>query len=265
MLVDAGGTPSASSFDIGDRVVGQVLRTAGVGRLQAVVLTHGDADHVGGADAVLAQFRPWDIWEGIPVPPSARLQALRDRARVIHSRWTRVQLADETWVDDVRLVVRHPRRADWERQDVRNDDSIVLELLWREVSIVLTGDIGTEVEGAIAADFEASPLRVLKVPHHGSLTSSSEAFIRALRPRVAVVIVGRNNNFGHPAPEVVRRYESAGTSLLRTDRDGAVTIDTDGTSLDIRTFTGRRLQIRATDEPQARTRHEGPKAFGPSR
>ena len=95
----------------------------------------------------------------------------------------------------------------------------------------------------MAGLFGASPLRVLKVPHHGSRTSSSDDLIRALSPAVAVVSVGRGNGFGHPAPQVLQRYQGAGAVVFRTDEDGAVTIDSDGESLDVRTFTGARLHL----------------------
>lgn len=243
MLVDAGGNPSASAFDIGDRVVGNALRTLGVRRLDTVVLTHGDADHVGGAGAVLRDFRPRDVWEGVPVPPSLPLAELRAEAHRIGARWIRLQRGAEFFVDDVRLIVRHPTLPDWERLRVRNDDSIVIELQWRDVSIVLTGDIGVDVEAALVPDIDPMPLRIVKVPHHGSVTSSSDPFVRTLGPTIAVVSVGRSNTFGHPAPSVIRRYEAVGTRLLRTDRDGAISVATDGHTLDVHTFTGRRLSV----------------------
>ena len=112
------------------------------------------------------------------------------------------------------------------RQAVRNDDSIVVELRWRDVSIALTGDVGREVEGEIAAGFAPAPLRVIKVPHHGSLTSSSVPFLERLRPQIAVVSVGRSNTFGHPAPAVLRRYDEIGAEVYRTDRHGAITVST---------------------------------------
>ncbi len=236
LLVDAGGGSSTSSFDVGERVVGQVLRTLGVRRLDMLVLTHGDRDHLGGAVSVVREFRPTDVWEGIPVPSSLALQEVRSETLRARGRWTQVQTADETLVGEVRVVVLHPGPAEWERQDVRNDDSIVVELRWRDVSIVLTGDVGREVEGEIAAGFEPAPLRVIKVPHHGSLTSSSGAFLEQLRPQIAVISVGRSNTFGHPAPAVVKRYDEIGAAVYRTDRDGAITIDTDGTTLNVRTF-----------------------------
>jgi competence protein ComEC len=239
LLVDAGGAPGGSGFDIGDRVVGQVLRTFGVRRLDALIVTHGDADHIGGARSIVREFRPHEVWEGVPVPPSNALQALRGDAMRHRARWVRGQRRDQFFIGDVEIAVRHPPRPDWERQAVRNDDSMVLELLWRDVSVVLTGDIGAEVEAAIAADFAPAKHRVLKVGHHGSLTSSSERFLDALTPEIAVVSAGRNNSFGHPAPAVVQRFGDRGIPLYRTDRDGAVTMTTDGYTIATTTFNDR--------------------------
>ena len=242
LLVDGGGLAN-SSFDLGDRVVGSVLRHSGIRRLDVAALTHGDADHIGGLPSIVREFRPRDVWEGIRVPRSGPLQTLRDAAAAAGARWTSVQTNDRVAIDGVEVVVRHPPIPDWERQDVRNDDSIVLELLWRDVSIVLTGDIGREIERAIAPQFGQAGIRILKVPHHGSRTSSSSAFLDYLMPRVAVVSVGRNNTFGHPAPDVLKRYHDIGAQIFRTDRDGAVSVTTDGYSVKVRGFTGRGVTV----------------------
>lgn len=246
LVVDAGGLGGTASFDLGDRVVAPVIRQAGVRRLGTLALTHGDADHIGGARSLVLEFRPWEVWEGIPVPRSELLQSVRRLARAKGSRWATVQTGDIVRVDDVDVRVRHPGPPDWERQKVRNNDSIVLELVWRDVSVVLAGDIGREAEEAVTALFAPSPIRVIKVPHHGSLSSSSWNFVRALAPRVAIVSVGRGNRFGHPAPVVLQRYVDVGAKLFRTDRDGAVTIDTDGRSVEVRTFDGRSLHLTAS-------------------
>jgi competence protein ComEC len=239
LLVDAGGLSPSAAFDIGDRVVAPVLREAGVRRLDLAALSHGDPDHIGGAASIIREFRPRRVWEGIPVPRFEPLRALRDQVRQLGLEWSTVKAGDRGVIDGVEVVVWHPPVADWERQKVRNDDSIVIELRWRDVSVLFTGDIGKAVEKSLAAAISRSALRVMKVPHHGSLTSSTPDFVRAIAPRLVVVSAGRANHFGHPAPDVLTRYHDAGAEIFRTDRDGAVTVDSDGYSLDIHTFTGK--------------------------
>jgi len=258
LLVDAGGLSGTAAFDIGDRVVAPLLRRVGVRRLGTLVLTHGDADHIGGAGSLIREFHPWVVWEGVPVPPFEPLQTLRTAAQSVRSRWANVQTADEVHIDGVDVMVQHPRLPDWERQTVRNNDSIVLEIIWRDISLVLTGDIGREAEHVIVSRFAPAPLRIVKIPHHGSLTSSSQDFVRALAPRVAIVSVGRGNRFGHPASLVLQRYAEIGAEVFRTDQDGAVTLETDGDSVEIRGFTGRRARLTSGS---ARASREAPPAF----
>jgi competence protein ComEC len=240
LLVDAGGLSGSASFDIGERVVAPVLRRHGVARLDRLALTHGDADHIGGAASILEEFRPREVWEGIPVPRLAALQALRSAAGRGLASWRNVQAGDRVLVGGVEVAVRHPAPPDWERQDVRNEDSVVIELVWRDVSIWLAGDIGAETEPGLAAGAGPSRLRIVKVPHHGSLTSSSPAFVRGLSPRAVIASAGRHNTFGHPAPAVLARYRQIGASVFRTDQDGAVTVVTDGRVVDVETVSGRR-------------------------
>jgi competence protein ComEC len=242
MLVDAGGSAS-TAYDVGERVVGPVLREAGVRRAGTIAITHGDADHAAGAVSMLRELRPFDVWEGVPVPRLMLRQRLREVASAVGARWTNVQRNDSFLVDDVELTVLHPEPPDWERQQTRNDDSIVLEVRWRNVSFVLAGDVGRAVEPALVPQLAPSPLRVLKVPHHGSLTSSSWPFVTQLAPAAAVFSVGRGNAFGHPAAEVVARYEAVGAEIFRTDLDGAVFFDTDGYDLEGRTFLGRTVLL----------------------
>jgi competence protein ComEC len=236
LLVDCGGLAGTTTFDIGDRVVAPVLRAAGVRRLDYLVLTHGDPDHIGGAGAILEEFRPRHIREGIPVPPFVPLQLLHAAADAHRLDWRTVTAGERLVLDDVKISVLHPSPPDWERQRVRNDDSIVLDLRWHDVSIVLTGDIGKAVERQLIPSLTPAPLRIVKVPHHGSLTSSTPEFLRALHPAIAVFSAGRNNRFGHPAPEILERYRSAGVEILRTDQIGEIDITTDGTSISSNTF-----------------------------
>jgi competence protein ComEC len=157
--------------------------------------------------------------------------------------WTNLQALDRTTVDGVDVQVLHPRVPEWERQRTRNDDSVVLELRWRDVSFVFPGDLGADGEADVVPRLEPARLRVLKVPHHGSQTSSSPAFLAALRPDAAVISVGRANTFGHPSPPVLARYVAAGVALFRTDQAGAVFMESDGTTIDVRTWTGDRTRL----------------------
>ena len=243
LSVDAGGI-AATSFDIGSRVVSPTYWALGVRRLDYMSITHGDPDHIGGAASVFRDFKPAEIWEGVPVPqhePTKRLRALADSAAV---SWRTLQSGDRMQIGSVSILVHHPPPPDWERQRVRNDDSEVLEIRYGGVSFVFTGDIGRETEQSIAASFEQAPIRILKVPHHGSATSSSIEFLRALHPDIAVISDGRGNPFGHPVPLVVDRYRSIGAAIYRTDLDGAVTVETDGKTVRVHTFTNRRLTLR---------------------
>lgn len=252
VLVDAGGIASYSvpdadappGFDIGERVVGPALRALGVFRLDALVLTHGDPDHILGAPAILASPGARSVWEGVPVPRHAGLQALRRLAIEGGATWRTVQAGDAVQFADVEVRVLHPPPPDWERQRVRNEDSIVLEVRVGQVSILLAGDIGREGEHAILSRLEPGRLTVLKAGHHGSATSSTPELLAALRPAAVVFSAGRDNRFGHPHPAVVGRFQAMGTAIFRTDRDGAVFIETDGRTVQMRGWTGRSLLIR---------------------
>jgi competence protein ComEC len=244
LLVDAGGSITGSTFDVGGRVVAPALWALGTRRLDALILSHGDPDHVGGAAAVMRDFRPREVWEGIPVPRSAPLGELHDLAARVGARWRQRRAGDVVRFGDVVVRVWHPAEAEWERQKVRNDDSLVVELRYHDVSLVLPGDIGRDVERRLAPSITPARLRILKVPHHGSATSSSEEFLAAFRPTVAIVSAASTTRV---SDQVLARYRAAGAAVFRTSDDGAVTVTTDGTGATVEAFTGRRLTIRTTE------------------
>ena len=242
LSIDAGGLAS-TMFDVGGRVIAPAFWALGVRRLDYMSVTHGDIDHIGGAASVFRDFKPFEVWEGVPVPPHAATRELRRLANDAGSAWRTLQPADRVSFGDVDLVVHHPPRPEWERQRVRNDDSEVIEILYGGVSFVFTGDITREVERTIAPFFAGAPIRILKVPHHGSATSSSQLFLDALRPDIAIISAGRGNPFGHPVAAVLERYKNIGAAIYRTDKDGAITVETDGSTVRVAAFTGRKLTL----------------------
>jgi competence protein ComEC len=242
LLVDSGGTPGP--FDIGSRVVTPTLWALGIRRLEWLAVTHADLDHIGGARAVLDDLDPREIWEGVPVPRSRELQALRADASRRQASWRTLQAGDRLDVSGVILDVEHPPRPDWERQKVRNDDSLVLRITYRRVEFLLTGDAGAEFERRRQPEDEAAPLRVLKVAHHGSRSSTSADFLQSYRPQVALISVGRGNLFGHPAPDVLTHLRDAGAEIFRTDRDAAIIVETNGWMVNVRALGGRTWQLR---------------------
>ena len=243
LLVDTGGVSLHGEFDIGDRVLGPALRARGIARLDYLAITHADPDHIGGALSIVRDFAPREIWYGTYVnnhEPSMKLQAL---AREKRAAWRWLQAGDRLDAGGVELRVHHPQPEDWQRQKVRNDDSLVIELRYRQVSVLLTGDIGRDVEQALVPTLELLPIVVLKSPHHGSGTSSSHEFVQALKPRVVLISCGRANAYGHPLPHVLARYAEARSAVFRTDLDGQIELITNGLSLQVTTFKGRRLDV----------------------
>lgn len=240
MLVDAGGARGAAGF--GSRVVTPAVWASGVRRLEWLAVSHGDVDHIGGALDVERDLRPREIWDAVPVPNNLELRALREDALANHVVWRQLLQGHTFQVGSVLVDVAHPPAPDWERPRVRNEDSLVLRLRIGDVEALLTGDAGREFEDGFSAR-PLVPIRLLKVGHHGSRTASSAAFVNAFQPEIAFVSAGRGNLFGHPAPDVLARYERIGTAMFRTDRDGAIVIETDGAVVNVRTWSGRRWKV----------------------
>ena len=219
VLIDGGGSPF-SDFDVGSRIVMPALRALGVTRLAAVVATHPDADHVEGLLPVLERWRVGLLVTGPPDPAvrlDVRLREVADRRGIpVHEARRGERLALQA--RHVTLEVLNPAAS---AAGAVNERSVALVLRHRGAARALfLGDLGLPTE----PDLAVPPVDVLMVPHHGSRGSTSEGLLRAASPRWAVISVGRNQ-YGHPAPEVVRRLEQAGVPVLTTQDHGALRFD----------------------------------------
>lgn len=206
LVYDPGPLYSAES-DAGQRVVVPYLRAQGIDRLDTLIVTHRDSDHAGGAASVRAAM-----------PVERYLASTGDAG-------SEKCLAGQAWEwDGVRFALLHPAASNYEAGGKTNHLSCVLAVATGEHRMLLTSDIEAPDEAELLTR-AASDLHVdvLLVPHHGSRTSSTTAFIAASGAREAVIPVGYRNRFGHPKREVLERYDEAAISIWRTDRDGAVT------------------------------------------
>jgi len=278
MLIDGGGS-YRDDFDVGERVVAPFLWQQRVRRVDYVVASHPHPDHAKGLLFVLKDFRVRHFWDNGAPLRSAWYRALREEAmrRGIYQDVVAEGLATAA-LDGVRVELLHPtaafqplgsRRPRAGEDRAENDHSLVLKLTYGHTSFLFPGDIEREGEDFLVHAGRDMRATILKAPHHGSLTSSGETFLRAVDPRFVVFSVQRDNRFGHPAPAILARYEAAGARVFRTDQDGAITFQTDGHALWVATHAGPqaspRPQLLPLDTPQAgvRGRSPVPAAFTP--
>ena len=223
VLVDAGDV----SLRAGERIIAPFLEAHGIDHLDAVVITHPDADHIGGLPAVFRDLNVAWLIEGPMQGKSLAYDHLIEAAKTEHARHDVVFAGD--WIEapmGARLLFLHPPRdVTYSRT---NDLSLVLMADWKASEILIAGDIEQSGEHALVASGADLVCDILKVAHHGSARASSQAFLERARPRLAVISCGHDNPYGHPLPEVLERLTSAGITIARTDRDGAVTVRCDG-------------------------------------
>ena len=233
LLLDSGGLPGAgqSAFDIGEDVVSPYLWQRGLGRLNAAAFSHSHIDHIGGMRAVLRNFHPRELWYA-PNYPSPEVQSLLETADRLRIQRVERHGGEEFDFDGVHISVLGPP-ADWELTPRGQDDaSMVLRVSYAGHSALLVGDIHKRMEKLLVEESErrGQPLKadLLKVPHHGSNSSSSEEFLDAVRPEYAVISAGIRNPFHHPRREVIVRLGAHHARTYRTDWFGPVTFLIDG-------------------------------------
>jgi competence protein ComEC len=231
ILVDAGRAWRGG--DAGRATVIPYVRRHG-GSVAAFVLSHPHADHAGGAATIVRALRPGVFWDGAYLGTSDTYRDALAAVATAGVTWDRVRPGQRVTIDDVRLEFLAPDSA-WTRGlDDPNEASVVMRVRYGAVRFLLVGDAEREEERwLLERDSLALRAEVLKVGHHGSSTSTTAEFLRAVRPAVALVSVGAGNTYGHPNAHVLASLAAQGATVLRTDRQGSVVVRSDGTILEI--------------------------------
>ena len=226
ILVDAGDR--SEFIDAGARQVAPFLLAHGVTEIDALVITHADRDHIGGAKHLIEHFRIGTVYLW-PVAGESELEReLLATCAIRGVPVRRLAKGDQVPCDGARIEVLHPA-PEWADSESENDGSIVLRVTWPGMSVLLPADIEAAAEALLdGTDVTAT---VLKVPHHGSQTSSTEAFIDAVDPRLAVISAGRRRGGSVVRTFLIQRYTDRGIETLRTDRGGGIALTTDGKTM----------------------------------
>lgn len=236
LLFDTGGTREGG-FDVGARVAVPYLLHHGIREVAAVFLTHAHEDHAQGCGSILQKLPVGAVYTaGEGTAAYARSMGLSDASPLLQ-KFHAAREGETMTVDGVKVEVLFAPPAP-EEGGTGNEVSNVYRVSYGRAQFLFTGDLVKEQEAKLVASGRDIRASVLKVGHHGSATSSSPAFLEAVGPRYGVFCVGFENAFGHPKPEVLRRYEEQGIGILRTDREGAIVFETDGEKLWLHTYAG---------------------------
>ncbi len=235
MIIDAGGFTSRT-FDSGRAIVAPFLWQRKIGRIDTLVLSHPNLDHYGGLEFLAEHFGVAAFWFNGEARPDSRrfkrlMATLRENDIQTHSLCRDTPNRE---IGGVRVQILHPPCGQTGLDT--NDASLVLRLSHGEVDMLFSGDVEVAGERALLVTPTQLESEILKVPHHGSRSSSTRPFLEAVSPEIAIASLGYRNRFRFPAPEVVGRYEQQGTTLLRTDQVGTVTVRSDGESYRVETF-----------------------------
>ncbi len=231
MVIDAG--TSYGGFDAGERIVAPYLWSQKILQIDYITLSHPDLDHFGGLDFIATNFAPQAFWRnGAESSDISYRRFIDDIAR---TKVPMVKVGRVAPIAEIGGVAIASLNGDVGPEVSHNNSSMVLRLGFGDASILFTGDIEAAGERALLATRSDLRSTVLKVPHHGSATSSTAAFIAGVRPEVAVISDGYLNHFHFPSPLVLSRYRDAGVKVIRTDTDGAVMVDVGRRGVTIRT------------------------------
>ncbi|TAK00390.1 DNA internalization-related competence protein ComEC/Rec2 [bacterium] len=230
LLIDAGGT-ATGEFDTGEAVVAPFLRSRKILKVDYLLVSHPRVDHYGGMRSIVEEFAPSEFWSGLSKGRTARYEDLEEA--VGRAGLKRVYLSSR---DPCRAVEQARLCALYPPENSTGDASVVLRLSLGRADFLFAGDVERRDERILLEEGADLASAVIKAPRHGSLASSSEEFVAAVKPRLAIFSVGPRNPFGLPREEVLSRYRAAGSEILRTDQDGTIIIETDGERVRYRSY-----------------------------
>lgn len=236
ILIDGG--PYDSKFDTGERVIYPFLQHKGIGKVDWMVSTHPHNDHAGGLTYTVDNFRVGEVITGSYGLTTATFEELRARLDKKTIKYHDAQPGVIFRDGDIRVEVVSPQTPceSGSESSRMNENSVVLRVAYKGVSFLFTGDIGEKTERLLVDSGRDIKAAVLKVPHQGSKTSSSWQFLRTVQPSVGIIPVGWRNMYHHPSRMILGRYKWLGIETYRTDRQGAITVVTDGRRGWIRTM-----------------------------
>ncbi len=223
------------SFSVGDSVVSRFLWSLGLTQIDYVLATHADADHIGGLSPVVKNLRVREALIGHVALGNPQFDELVKTTGERKTVLAGLCAGERFDIEGVTVEVLHPPGGS-QSKEKSNNTSVVLRLVYGSTAVLMTGDIEKEAEERLLqanADLQAD---ILKVAHHGSKTSSTEAFIDAVRPQLAIISVGERSRFGHPHKAVVERFLRRDIKLLQTGRSGLITFESDGASFTVKAY-----------------------------
>ena len=227
ILIDGGGNLLKEN-DIGKNTLLPYILDKGYTKLDYVIITHFDQDHVGGIISIAKELKIENIIIQKQGKESENYKEFLEIVRDKKIRVTIVKLGDEIKIEkDIQLKVLWPKEEQI-KDNILNNNSLVIKLIYNKFSLLLTGDIEEIAEKEILKYYkekeEILKANILKVAHHGSKTSTTEEFLNNVDPQIALIGVGENNNFGHPNENILKRLENIKCKIYRTDLNGEITI-----------------------------------------